>query len=288
MINREAVYKLISQMVIGISLIGKCLLYSSIATLAYYMYNTCRGRNADLLKSLTIFIVFTYCFSVLVITGIADPTQFNPSLDIAFNFIPFANEEGKLILLNYLMFIPFGILLPIVFRQYRITIKKVLLITLIVVIVIEVLQTLFFSRLADIDDVIANTAGSITGYGFYSIVCALDVTNRIINNRKLSIAIILLVASAILCIEIKHICIGDIFLMQLGISPWIGMSPHILSASGFHITEIIGIFLSSIALSLTKHNVEKPTARESKVIAAIGICLIAYMCINIILGLMRY
>ena len=69
------------------------------------------------------------------------------------------------LLLNIVMFIPLGFLLPVTAekaRKGRVTLSIVLLSTL----AIETLQY-FLGRSADIDDVIMNTLGGVIGYGAF-------------------------------------------------------------------------------------------------------------------------
>ena len=65
-------------------------------------------------------------------------------------------------LLNILLFVPLGFLLPAIWEEYD-SLKKVLLIGLGLSFMIEILQ-IFTFRLTDIDDLITNTAGAILGY----------------------------------------------------------------------------------------------------------------------------
>lgn len=66
---------------------------------------------------------------------------------------------------NILMFVPIGLLLPVVFRPLR-KLFRVLIVVAVAVLIIEVTQH-FIGRTADIDDVIANLLGSVIGYGLY-------------------------------------------------------------------------------------------------------------------------
>lgn len=73
--------------------------------------------------------------------------------------------EGKMteqLLLNIAMFVPLGFLLPVVLPRMR-ALWKTGLASLAVTVSIETLQY-FLGRSADIDDVIMNLAGGITGY----------------------------------------------------------------------------------------------------------------------------
>lgn len=69
------------------------------------------------------------------------------------------------LVLNVLMFIPFGVLLPAVSASFR-RWWKVFLTSLVFTISIETLQY-FIGRSADIDDVVMNFAGGFVGWFFY-------------------------------------------------------------------------------------------------------------------------
>ena len=67
---------------------------------------------------------------------------------------------------NAAMFIPSGIILPIVYRQLN-NFWKVVKAGAFISLCIEILQLPFPSRASDIDDLILNTLGVIVGYGIY-------------------------------------------------------------------------------------------------------------------------
>lgn len=73
------------------------------------------------------------------------------------------------VIINIIMFIPFGILLPILMKKPNIF--KVTLCAFLFTLTIEVLQPLLNSwRISDITDVITNTIGGIVGYFIYKII----------------------------------------------------------------------------------------------------------------------
>lgn len=77
---------------------------------------------------------------------------------------------------EYLMFVPFGLLLPMVFPRLR-ACWKTLLAALGITVLIEVLQY-FTGRSADIDDVIMNVLGAVMGYGLFALL------NKALQSRK--------------------------------------------------------------------------------------------------------
>mgnify|MGYP003298768500 CR=1 FL=1 len=73
---------------------------------------------------------------------------------------------------NYTMFIPLGIVWPSVFRQLD-THRKVLAAGVGYSLLIEFMQLFFYTRNTDIDDLILNSLGYLTGYVLYLLVKAI-------------------------------------------------------------------------------------------------------------------
>ena len=106
------------------------------------------------------------------------PLVFSKSrlLPLRINLVPFVNmfhhAAGRDILLNVIgnaaMFIPTGIVLPIVYKRLN-SFWKVVLTGALISLAIELLQLLFFERVTDIDDLMLNTLGAAAGYGIYSL-----------------------------------------------------------------------------------------------------------------------
>ena len=70
---------------------------------------------------------------------------------------------------NAAMFVPSGIVLPIVYRK-RNSFWKVAASGALISLCIEILQLPFASRASDVDDIILNTFGVAVGYGIYAAV----------------------------------------------------------------------------------------------------------------------
>ena len=78
--------------------------------------------------------------------------------------------EAKLnVIGNITMFMPIGIVWPVVFRKLD-THGKVLAAGTGFSLVIEILQLPFFDRVSDVDDLILNSLGFALGYGIYLLV----------------------------------------------------------------------------------------------------------------------
>ena len=70
---------------------------------------------------------------------------------------------------NIAMFVPIGIIWPLVFRKLD-SHKKVIASGIGLSLCIEILQLPFFDRVTDIDDLILNSLGFAMGYGIYLLV----------------------------------------------------------------------------------------------------------------------
>ena len=94
------------------------------------------------------------------------------------NLIPLVNildydikrEAAINIIGNISMFIPTGIIMPILYKRLD-CLWKVLFAGAGLSFVIEMIQLLFPGSVTDIDDLILNTAGAAIGYGIYKLVC---------------------------------------------------------------------------------------------------------------------
>ena len=93
------------------------------------------------------------------------------------NLIPFVNmldyESRRDLLLNlignFALFIPTGILTPLLYRQLD-SLKKTMLTGFLISLTIEILQLPFAVRTSDVDDLILNTLGCLTGYGILCLI----------------------------------------------------------------------------------------------------------------------
>lgn len=117
-------------------------------------------------KFVAVLVFAFYLMAVFVVTGI--PTAYTLRADLGFNVIPFIdivnNPAGYIIntILNIILFMPMGFMLPVIWKEYH-PAKKTVLMGLAVSVIIEVVQ-IFSFRLTDIDDLITNTTGTLAGY----------------------------------------------------------------------------------------------------------------------------
>ena len=127
---------------------------------------------------LVVVVRFTFC-PFGKVNGKVQPLLFDSAriFPIWVNFKPFVYlfdyptmREALLNLIgNVTMFIPLGIIWPVVFRKLD-THWKVIAAGVGVSLTIELLQLPFFGRASDIDDLILNSTGYLLGYGIYLLV----------------------------------------------------------------------------------------------------------------------
>lgn len=127
-------------------------------------YAIFRQRNFNQLIAILIFAL--YSIAVFSVVGI--PTAGTFKIDFHLNLIPLIDivnsplEYMKNTILNIILFMPMGFLVPAIWKNYR-SVKTMCLMGLALSVSIEILQ-IFTFRLTDIDDLITNTAGAVSGY----------------------------------------------------------------------------------------------------------------------------
>lgn len=101
-----------------------------------------------------------YLSGVLAVTGIGRPFGFRPR----FNFLPFVDMiKGPIdTALNVLLFLPLGVLLPLLYAEFE-NAKKTLLAACILSFSIECIQ-MFGLGITDVNDLLTNTAGTMLGF----------------------------------------------------------------------------------------------------------------------------
>lgn len=135
-----------------------------IAVLQYFVFKQ-RGFG----KFLMALVFAFYLIGVFFVTGI--PTFDSLRIELHFQWIPLIDIVNdpvgylKNTVLNIILFIPMGFLLPALWKEYR-SFKATLFSGFAASLLIEILQ-IFTFRLTDIDDLITNTLGTAAGYYFW-------------------------------------------------------------------------------------------------------------------------
>ena len=155
----------------------------------YFILNQIYFRNSR--KSILYFLFSCYLSVVYVLVGLPNVTYIRPELNL--NLIPFAGmlADLKNSILNVLLFIPLGIMLPLLWNKFK-TLKCTLLFGFGISLAIELLQTLTF-RATDVNDLITNTFGALFGFLCAKVLLqSFPSTKGIADNAKIKDLLLLL------------------------------------------------------------------------------------------------
>ncbi|MDE7284242.1 MAG: VanZ family protein [Lachnospiraceae bacterium] len=141
-----------------------------------------------------------YVITLLKITGIFS-LNYSLSGHFSYSLVPFINSSIIPVLLNFILFVPYGLLLPIVFRSCRWNWKKIVFVCGFTSLIIELLQ-LLGGRYAEIDDFLINALGAFSGFIIYSCIKELKK-----NRKRAAISFASLCFALIICFAGIY-CIG--------------------------------------------------------------------------------
>lgn len=146
-----------------------------------------RGKHFDWKRELVLLLMYANLLFVIrytffprgLIDGHVQPLVYDAATAFPFrlNLVPLVNlfEYNSMrdliwnVVGNAIMFLPTGIILPIVYKKLN-NFWKVLAAGAGISLCIEILQLPFSVRASDVDDLILNTLGVILGYGIYALV----------------------------------------------------------------------------------------------------------------------
>ncbi len=166
----------------------------------YALYKQC-----NLGKMFMVFVFDVYLMAIFLVTGI--PTIYTINVNFDFNFIPLIdifnspNEYIRNTMLNVILFIPMGVLLPVIWEKYH-SVKKTVFMGFAISVIIELLQ-IFTFRLTDIDDLITNTLGTFLGYYCgkrFSFKLPLKISSKVENVSMKCEPVIILIAAFLIAI----------------------------------------------------------------------------------------
>ena len=152
---------------------------------------TClRGRK----KTALYFLFSLYLCAVYEIVGLLNISyiqyfRFEPNV----NYVPFLGivEDARNSLLNVLLFVPLGVVLPLIWDQYRVFWKTALF-GLFLSMAVELAQ-MFFGRTTDINDLIMNTCGAMLGYA-----CACPVFHKVRAGKRNDSVLLVMLSAAVM------------------------------------------------------------------------------------------
>lgn len=139
-----------------------------------------KREAVQLLFLVNLLVIYRITFHPFAkVDGQVQPLLFDAATAWPFrvNLVPFVNlldyPSKKEILINVIgnstMFIPTGIMTPLIYKHLG-SFKKTVLTGFLISLTIEIIQLPFAVRCSDVDDLILNTVGCIAGYGILSLV----------------------------------------------------------------------------------------------------------------------
>lgn len=136
-----------------------CMLYVLIQTKGFH-------RRTNFIHMIWVFIFLYYVYLVLETTGIGTIWEIGlyPGMKLQeeINLIPFRDGISLSMILNVVMFMPLGFLLPLLWKEYQ-SLVGTAIIGFCFSCGIEFCQ-LFNRRVSDVDDLLMNTLGAILGW----------------------------------------------------------------------------------------------------------------------------
>jgi len=136
-----------------------CMLYVLIQTKGFH-------QRTNFIHMIWVFIFLYYVYLVLETTGIGIIWEIGlyPGMKLQeeINLIPFRDGISLSMILNVVMFMPLGFLLPLLWKEYQ-SLVRTAIIGFCFSCGIEFCQ-LFNRRVSDVDDLLMNTLGAILGW----------------------------------------------------------------------------------------------------------------------------
>ena len=131
----------------------------------FWTLNMVRFHNTA--ETMRYFIFAVYLSAVYLFVGM--PTLQFMRFELSLTLIPFLPmmADIKNTILNVFLFVPLGVLLPLLWKKYQ-SCKNTIVLGFVLSLSIELLQILTY-RATDINDIIANTIGAALGYCIFYI-----------------------------------------------------------------------------------------------------------------------
>ena len=155
-----------------------------------------KTRFHNIMKTILYFVFATYLAAVYLFVGM--PTLQFMRFDLSLTLMPFLPmiADFKNTILNIILFIPLGIMLPFLWKNYN-TLRATLVFGFSMSLAIELLQILTY-RATDINDLIANTIGAVLGYFVFRIISCIIPPITKFASRKNEITIVMLSVFAVM------------------------------------------------------------------------------------------
>ena len=155
-----------------------------------------KTRFHNIQKTILYFVFATYLAAVYLFVGM--PTLQFMRFELSLTLTPFLPmiADFKNTILNIILFIPLGIMLPFLWKKYD-TLRETLFFGFLMSLAIELLQILTY-RATDINDLIANTIGAVLGYFVFRIISCIIPSVTKFATRKNEITVVMLSVFAVM------------------------------------------------------------------------------------------
>ncbi|WP_154889630.1 VanZ family protein [Longibaculum muris] len=156
----------------GLFILGICVFYGFYCFIQKYVFK--KSIQIKKKKFIINILLIGYIIVVLLVTlaGRARVIQYGISLELFSSYHyawnNFSIVEWRNIILNILMFVPLGFLLPLVHESFK-TWWKTYLAGLGLTVFIELSQLIFHLGVFEVDDIMNNAVGCMIGFGIYAL-----------------------------------------------------------------------------------------------------------------------
>lgn len=147
-------------------------------------------------ESLLYYVFASYLSAVYLFVGM--PTLQFVRFELSLTLIPFLPMiyDFKNTLLNIILFVPLGIMLPCLWKKYK-NLRTVLMFSFGLSLSIELLQV-FTYRATDINDIITNTCGALLGFSFFKAISHIIPSVTKFARRKNEVFTVILAVFAVM------------------------------------------------------------------------------------------
>lgn len=266
---------IISKLILGMTYLSKAVLPGLLFISCLIGVDILRKKLRRCTDYIFIYILFVYCVTLSLITGMDGTWSIHNAHNV--QWVPFVEFDCSYYVLNIMAFLPMGILIPVLFQKKKTSVWRVLLCGFLISFAIEMVQFCFLGRLADVDDLAANTIGYGIGYFVFGIFRKIyDRQNRKIGMGTCSVFVSMI--GYIIGVPYGYgMCLGDMLFVSWGIPIWSGNRGGTLSFQGIHYTLLFYLLIQGIAFMISKKNFEDYGAQVGRALSFFGMIFFAVL-----------
>jgi glycopeptide antibiotics resistance protein len=198
---------------------------------------------------------FGFCLSVYGvllgrITGVLLFWEWQYRQTANYNFVIFANTTTTQLLLNILLFIPLGLLIPLAFSGPKWNFIKIFFISFLTASLIEVTQLFLVGRVFDINDLLANTSGGIIGYLLFQVFHSFFQKGSRNSSPQNWLSILVNLIAALWYLPLRRTSMGDLIFANLHLPVWSENTANHYALNSVHYTLFPALLLAIFSLFL--------------------------------------